>query len=1318
VGGVFSFVLEGGSSALEDAVVGASELWLELEINGEPMLPRQQTLSVPYALEAMDATKLGGVGSELYLLEGSNIEVASLTAQGAAVLGGALRVGSSPEWSTCDASVAGAIRFDAVTAVLEFCDGTAWKLLLDQTSQITTLDWSQLQNVPPGFADGIDDDTVIVYSAGLGMLLDQGIFNVDETVFQRRVSAPCPEGQAIGSIFMDGTPSCVPVGSTLVLHAQGGLAYNAQNELGLRTDCQLGETLKFDGSAWQCAPDMAGSGVTHFNQLQGTATDAQIPDNITIGYAQDSDRVDGHHYSPVWDSTDAATLGGLPPSAYAKQADLEGLQQSVNDIVDGTYTPPGVQESICSNSMPTNVCKRDVFIVGQPAKDIYSLAALSGGTWVYNSTLNRCEYQGGVETDAPGTCGSDLMPSWMDTSDACGGFRQSSWDTRVRYAVAKDNRWNKNFEYTCPQGYHWATSSEVEFWFNGPNAGPHTYYEQCGWTGYIWKGKNRYYFRFKDSATNQGVYKHAGNHDPYTLEYSNTVDDFAGIVCVQDAAPGPLDWMITEDDCGGFKQSEHDPRFRFAVSRKTVYDPTTNYQCPAGYHWATTAEGLSAFNTTFNEGHSYYGKCGWNGYDMHNNGLPRYYFLFSDSYNGLTTQAYKHAGSGEMYKVEIGLGALPLGNFAGIVCMADNYVEGPLDWMETSDQCGGFRQSTWDPRFHFAVSKSTTWTPGKTYTCPAGYTWASTADIDQEFSASNSVDQYVYHGQCGWSAYTFKGVTRYFFRLSDSHITGRYMHAGHYDLYRGDVDVNPAYFAGIVCKKVGDPDYPTPATTDWMQTDDNCKGFRESNWDPNVYYAVARQNVWNPAYTYTCPAGFHWATSTEFAQKMGGPNTSYYKYHNQCGWSGYTWHNRYRYHFRFADSSINARYAHAAHGDPYTWDVDATTDQFAGIVCIRNTPDPDPTSWMLKTDNCGGFRQSSWDSQVYFAVSRKDTWVPGQTYNCPTGYTWMSTAQAQQIFNPANANAGASYTYHAQCGWNAYVWQQLTRYYFRFSDSHVTDAYKHAGNFDPYQIEYASTTSEFAGIVCLRNAPAAPTDWMDKTDNCGGFRQSGSDPDVFYAISKTDVWDPLRTYTCPSGYHWASTAEGVARFDESPAYDSHTYYNQCGWQGYDWNPAWQLGCTSYGQAGCGSTADSPTPTFWQVKLDPNGEKYQRGCSECEDFYATACNPPESMNNGGKGACKGIDDPAWYNDQHLGGCYTSPAASGAGFIPGLKPGALTSHCKGGICCGDNNFENVQRSRTYLRFSDSFITGAYKHTGQGDNLNDGTLTSFAGIVCIKD
>ncbi len=178
----------------------------------------------------------------------------------------------------------------------------------------------------------------------------------------------------------------------------------------------------------------------------------------------------------------------------------------------------------------------------------------------------------------------------------------------------------------------------------------------------------------------------------------------SGTVMVIDALPGPEDsnpqfltawgsylyftasgidttWMIgshaggddvflPSDECGGFRSSILNPDIAFAVAKNTTWDYRKQYDCPAGYHWASTAEGNNIFRATYNNplgsvGPVYSGLCGWNALEW--NGLQRKRFRFSDSHE---TGTYKHAGKSEAFRPDIDpdLDNLVLEGFAGIVC--------------------------------------------------------------------------------------------------------------------------------------------------------------------------------------------------------------------------------------------------------------------------------------------------------------------------------------------------------------------------------------------------------------------------------------------------------------------------------------------------------------------------------------------------------------------------------------------------------------------------------------------------------------------------
>ncbi|KAJ8614525.1 hypothetical protein CTAYLR_000811 [Chrysophaeum taylorii] len=149
----------------------------------------------------------------------------------------------------------------------------------------------------------------------------------------------------------------------------------------------------------------------------------------------------------------------------------------------------------------------------------------------------------------------------------------------------------------------------------------------------------------------------------------------------------------------------------------------------------------------------------------------------------------------------------------------------------------------------------------------------------------------------------------------------------------------------------------------------------------------------------------------------------------------------------------------------------------------------DDGAWRLPvehTDECDGFRQSTFDPRVHFVVAEENVWEPGWRYDCPRGYRWISTSEAEAIFTGQNRGASTGHqtfeydasfeemTYFGQCGWRGYEWGRRHRHHFRFVDSHVTGAYKSAGSPDSRRPDIDPWTrsgvvlkkKHFAGIVC------------------------------------------------------------------------------------------------------------------------------------------------------------------------------------------------------------------------------------------------------------
>jgi hypothetical protein len=124
-----------------------------------------------------------------------------------------------------------------------------------------------------------------------------------------------------------------------------------------------------------------------------------------------------------------------------------------------------------------------------------------------------------------------------------------SFTQHVYYAVAASNVWDPTYVYDCPAGYHWASTDEALQWVGtsgGTSGGTTTtprqpsYYDQCGWEGYMFGGKKRVKFRFSDSPTT-GAYKSAGTYEDGDIVVGDfTTKEFAGTVCVKAADDGDV----------------------------------------------------------------------------------------------------------------------------------------------------------------------------------------------------------------------------------------------------------------------------------------------------------------------------------------------------------------------------------------------------------------------------------------------------------------------------------------------------------------------------------------------------------------------------------------------------------------------------------------------------------------------------------------------------------------------------------------------------------------------------------------------------------
>ena len=127
----------------------------------------------------------------------------------------------------------------------------------------------------------------------------------------------------------------------------------------------------------------------------------------------------------------------------------------------------------------------------------------------------------------------------------------------------------------------------------------------------------------------------------------------------------------------------------------------------------------------------------------------------------------------------------------------------------------------------------------------------------------------------------------------------------------------------------------------WMNTRDECGGFRQSTVHPHLMYAVSDHTIWEILAPYDCPPGYHWASTDEvltmlefegmdademwehnishhtwqdrqkttqertwevFVEESGQVGSTQLTYEDSCGWDGLFWEGKQRRYFRFSDS--------------------------------------------------------------------------------------------------------------------------------------------------------------------------------------------------------------------------------------------------------------------------------------------------------------------------------------------------------------------------------------------------------------------------------
>ncbi|MEE2829694.1 MAG: hypothetical protein VX498_10955 [Myxococcota bacterium] len=213
----------GEQVTLDDLIFVEDSIWLELTVDGETLSPRQEVVSVPYALRATAAEQV----------EGGLVDAEEISIDGTVVIdAGGNWVGPTTEvdWENIvdvPADLADGDQDEDTLAGLSCLDGdiARWDTGLnlwfcDTDNQTTTLPWSALSGVPADLADG-DADTQLTEAQVDAYVADNGYSQGAHTLnTDTLASLSCPTpGDRLewdGSAWVCGAGSSLPTGVILM----------------------------------------------------------------------------------------------------------------------------------------------------------------------------------------------------------------------------------------------------------------------------------------------------------------------------------------------------------------------------------------------------------------------------------------------------------------------------------------------------------------------------------------------------------------------------------------------------------------------------------------------------------------------------------------------------------------------------------------------------------------------------------------------------------------------------------------------------------------------------------------------------------------------------------------------------------------------------------------------------------------------------------------------------------------------------------------------------------------------------------------------